>query len=259
MAEILSQLYEKLSNYPIDPPNEPPPGGYQHFVLQEEVTIDLLEAHAQHRQEGQWLKREYQWIAIENIKCQDTWKPASLAYASSQIQSSGGLKPVRLYATIPFDINNGIHRINALKSASYTHVLAVMLDIVEQRPPPLPSEAAPYIEELITMYLNEKAASTLQARVNKGPVYILIPHNRLKGDIHFSILRSRVHTGNVEMLPTDCKLKVVSQSVDNSVVGVTGRLFDKEVNFSGSIQSVIASLSSEISAICTQLGVSYIM
>ncbi len=177
-------------------------------------------------------------MPIAHIQCKDSWKQESLEYAEKQIAQSKPLSCVILIPVKPdepYTIYDGIHRINVLKSQSFTHVFACVSKIPVYTYPPFPL-GAPY-SKLKQMWLNNYAANTLSIRLNVGNVWILSQSHDI---IQFCIIREgTTGTGS----PPDCKLKVKvitdDRDDDNIIIDVIGVIFDQDVfHTSGTMKQV---------------------
>ncbi len=222
--ESILVMYEKYSHYPLQSDLSPPEGSYPYFEV-EKLYCDLIRNTINLERNGVWYKNEHRWVPIADIQCRDTWKPESLELAMRQIALSKPLYRVLLELAKPnesykYTIVDGIQRINALKSQSFTHVLALCLEIpvyINPWPP-----GAPY-SELKQMALNVDAAITLSgvSMLNVGNVCIMPLHNIIK----FCIKRPGTDIGS----PPDCELevKVTEYNNDSKMIYVAGRIFEE--------------------------------
>ncbi len=133
-------MHDRFSHYSLQLPS--PEGSYPHFKKEELLIRSTLDFE----RDGVWYKEEHRWVAIADVQCRDMWKQKSLEYAKKQIAQSKPLYRVHLELAEPdesykYTIGDGIHKINALKSLSFTHVLAWIPSRVVHTKPPLPPDA----------------------------------------------------------------------------------------------------------------------
>ncbi len=167
-------MYEKYSHYPLQSDLSPPEGSYPYFNKVEELYCDLIRSTINFERNRVWFQKEHKWA---DIQYRDTWKPESLELAMKKIALSKPLYRILLELAKPnesykYTIVDGIQRINALKSQSFTHVLALCLEIpvyINPLPP-----GAPY-SELKQMALNVIILSGVRM-LNVGNVCILSIH-----------------------------------------------------------------------------------
>ena len=185
---------------------------------------------------------EYRWVQIADIEIKKVTKHKSLAYAETQIKLQ---KPLRhVYLRIPeatseankYIIDDGIHRIHALsnKFGAMSYVLAMIVNAQIHHMPIFSPQASQYLEIFKKRYLDEEAASMLNGMINMGNIYLLSDNDYGRcNDVKFSLLRTDVTTSNVEQLPPDCSLKVFALDRHCNNIQVTGTIFGKEVEYSG--------------------------
>lgn len=222
---------------------------YPHFCT--EATQDLTEAIVHFARYGEWSRQEYRWVQITNIESRDEWKPKSREYAVEKITRKEDLIPVRLYISDgphQYTVDDGIHRILALKEMGYTHVLAEVLNVEVHQQPSLPQEALSLYEESERMALLSDAASTLSgiSYLNVGNVYLL---SSKRNAVHFSILRHDKDVQNVEKFPSDCEVVVsnvvVSKDGEDDDIEVTATIFSREFQYHGTYQEVTTCILDE--------------
>ncbi len=241
-------MYGKYSHYPLQSDLSPPKGSYPYFN-KNQLYCDLIESTINFERNGEWDKREHRWVPIADIQCRDTRKPKSLVYAEEQIAQSKPLHCVCLNLAKPnesykYTIHDGIHRINALKSRSFTHVLARVQSIIVCTKPPLPPGAPWPYRELKQMWLNNDATIILGGAwmLNVGNVFILdsLSQNQIK----FIILRPGTDTDTKS--PPDCELEVkVTADADydhDRMIYVAGRIFKDNLEFHGKMKHVSDSI-----------------
>lgn len=92
------------------------------------------------------------------------------------------------------------------------------------------------------MALNNDAAGSLSGKINVGSVYL---RSVIRNVIKFSILRASRDVGNVDAFPPDCELEVVAITKESSKdigsyeeICVTGKIFTKQVEYSGTMKNV---------------------
>ena len=180
-----------------------------------------------------------------------------------QISKNKPLKPVLLSIPIlqshqanhpyPYEIIDGIHRIEALRRNGFTYVLAGVIGIPVCERPFLPPRAAQHYEKLKVMILNETAATLLSGagKLNIGNVFMFPLRSNV---IKFSILRNGKDIGNVCELPPDCELTVFltpDPTRDEIMIHVTAKIVSsrqvvEEREYNGTVQDVSWRILSDV-------------
>lgn len=245
----MSELYHKLSNYPIDdPPSPPPANSYPHYII-EEYTFDLIWSVISFESKGYWAKDEYRWVKLAEIEEREVWKPESLTYAETQIMSQKPLKPIILLLpeapSGKYTFENGIHRTLALKNKGSTYVLALIRNVEVRQMPDIPSEAIPFLETFKKKFLDDDAASTLSARVTIENVFSQCRDNDVR---FFNLLREGVNILKLEQQAPDGQIKVFALDNEQKKVRVTGTIFGNKVESSGSMEELVKSIEKCVKA-----------
>ena len=261
--ELVYKLYKNLQCWPLDLPRPPHGSGVYPYFCPEatqatQATQDLTEGIVEFAKEGVWYRQEYRWVKIVDIKPQREWKPKSRKYAVRQIKLKKSLVPVDLRVDASdhahqYTIMDGIHRILALRGMGYTYVLAKVDKVKVHQQPSLPPEAAPHYREL------ERMALLFDATTILGKKYLTVPKNvylvSLQKDLNvvgISILRDDRDDRNVEDLPPDCTVVVLS--VDGNEVNVTATIFSQEFQYLGTYLEVSTRILNKLMyQNCTQI------
>lgn len=214
---------------------------------------------------GVWSKCEYRWVEFSDIECREVWKPSSLQYWTQQIRQQLPLKPVHLGLQDSSDpeqpnqpsetycIIDGIHRINALKSLKYTHVLAYC-NVPSHQKPVLPPIAAPHYEKLRTMAFLRRAAGELIGVHYLSNDYNFYIISQRDNTIEFSILAGDTNISNVETLPPDCEVVVTNTTLlppdldgpRQLQIDVTATIFERQFEYSGTLKDVSTLILQEV-------------